>query len=356
MATAIELAVKDKEIEQLRNELFLAKSQNESLKLSHQKDGDKWNQAMSELRRAKLNEEENLALKEQLDLQEVEIKKLEEMIKAWKQNMLDERRDHEIEHSLLKSKNSDFRHQVEILVAEKTKLVAANEILKTEKECLSREAKHFQSQLFEAKQDLERASQERSNLDKIREEHRQKQKDIIILGEMYQIARDKAECLNSNYFVRPCDASWTLTVDTLERERDKSRSELNETKRSCDFFKLRTVELERDLERKDAALQQLKNCLETSKNDQKRQLTIEKQRVAALERIVVRLEQHILNLYAELGLKKHEKRLQDLQLTSNHEYDSDSTDMSTSPNSNHNNHHHEDIQPMAESQNSNNSK
>lgn len=203
------------------------------------------------------------------------------------------------------------RKDADSLSEENEKLFRMLELSKSENNQLKRELRNLTSKIFDASQELKKASEDQAKFNEMKTENSKLTRQNMILGELYQSTKEKLDCLNSNHFIKS-NTIWSLNhkISQLEKSLlDRNRLFDNKS-RDFDYIKAKSMELEEEILEKSKDLQNTKDLFKRCREKQKERIRAEERTIESQEQIIHRLQLHIIDLNSKLGISVDQDKLE----------------------------------------------
>jgi hypothetical protein len=256
-------------------------------------------------------QQEVMTLKEMTQLQEMEIQGLSAEIDVLKNkyHALSVKHGTEMrrvteERMRMESENREMREKMEGMKESKAMSQA---MYKT----LVRDQKALKSRVFELTEDLMTALRQVNHCNLVEEENVKLQQFTLTLSELYQQAIDGQDTVSHSVPHKP-DESWMeldMLLQASRRDSDRLKYRLKDCQRELELSKARTQGLEVELRAKEAVVGQVTGTMEGLKRRHRLDIQAKETQNRVLVQVMVCLEQRILGLYSEMGLKEHEKEI-----------------------------------------------
>lgn len=247
--------------------------------------------------KAKACQELNIAMKDQMKLQENRIEELKTRVDlVRKENILLEqelakKEGHYVEMvRKLEKDNKEFRECNQVL----QKLLVEH---KGEVDQAKQNVQSISSELFSARKELENAQLELATTKRLKDEITWLNKELLLIGEVNQKLKEKVA--EDQLGVRTSEEQ-VLVGNTMKKELRALKDTFSEKMVQLNAAKTRITELEASLTNKDVAISEQKRFLETVKSLSKGRIEAVESKYHSQKKINQRLESTILKLTKQL--------------------------------------------------------
>ena len=206
------------------------------------------------------------------------------------------------------------RKKLDDLAEENERLFQMLEISKSENNQLKRDVRSMQSQLFDKKEELKKADEDRRKFKEIQDENVKLHKQNILLGEMFNSTKEKLDCINSNFFIKQQNVfSLNMKVQNLERCLFDYKSRLDSKSRDHDYYKGKTAELEEEIQEKNGCLNSAKESLKRCHQKHQEHIKCLEKSMKPQANMIARLQSHIIDVNSQLGIHINQQQLESKQ-------------------------------------------
>ncbi|XP_054155128.1 hamartin-like [Oppia nitens] len=249
-----------------------------------------------------------VAQRDQLLLQEREIVTLRQDMENMRQTLQTMETETTHERQRLRKELLSYVEKCRQLEDNKRELEENVALYKEQNRILHLKYQSLEAKNLELEEDLKRADKQNDSIEVIRKDNQNLKTQVLMLSELYQGLKDRFAVVNKNASM---DEMFAIESEIRNKELKDLKLKLETTIHQMEVYKLKSTESESQMSKKDTIIAEQKQTIESNKIIHKKQLQIENQRIEALKKVIQQLEQHILSLYGQLGLKEHEERLRE---------------------------------------------
>lgn len=257
---------------------------------------------LGKAKRAWMLEEQNGAMKDQLQLQEEKIQELETEINKLS-NMYHKLQDaKEQKFEELNKRLRELTHNNISLKETNTKIDEQLIQQKQENNVLRAELRKVHSQLSETKLELESVSRQVNRCQKLEEDAKWLSKQVILLTEMNQHFKERIESLHPNPIITAEDTMWK---ESALSEISALKQKLETKTTLLEAYKARIAQLEAQISNNNLITIEQKQLLEMTKSSHQDVLNAKEAKLTALQKICEQQEVYILELQQQLNVAEN---------------------------------------------------
>ncbi|KAK3730034.1 hypothetical protein QZH41_009544 [Actinostola sp. cb2023] len=237
----------------------------------------------------KLQEEKMRELNQALIIQTEDNRKFKEITSAWDNQQQTQLRN-------LLNENAQLQHDKKCL----------KEALQTQRKdynTLNMQLDHAQSKVFFLEQELEHVKPKLDEKDHLRSELDRLTREVLIMGELHQHHKDlleKASCQTGK------NPEANLQLYSCQKELSASKQNARKQKAEVEATHSKIVDLEMSLSKKEMEVKELKKFTESLNGTYISKLKVMEEKYDAQKKINQSIESHILNLQLALADSKHQ--------------------------------------------------
>ncbi|CAG2108592.1 unnamed protein product [Medioppia subpectinata] len=273
------------------------------------------------------------AQRDQLLLQEREIDALRQELLSARQSMHSFETESALERKRLREELVTHADRCRQLEDNKRELEENIGLYKEQNRVLHLNYQELEAKCLELEEDLKRADKQNDSIDLIRKDNANLKTQVLMLSELYQGLKDRFAVINKT---ATFDDLTAIEYEVRTKEINDLRSKLETTVHQMEVYKLKSNEIDLQIAKRDHIIADQKQIIESTKIRHKKQSEIEQQRIDGLKKVIQQLEQHILSLYGQLGLKEHEQRLREKLAVPEEQVPMQASDPMVDTDSNHN--------------------
>lgn len=226
-------------------------------------------------KRTRVLEEENIAMKDQLHLQEREMESLREELKTLKDVHLKNEDDYSGQMKRLHDRSLHLMDNLDMVNRRNEQLEEHLTGYKEENEAIMKKYQSIENELFTSKQQLSILTNKAIDCQQLKEDNKRLNKELIDIVEMYQKASEKLSSCSSNHYKNlAAQEERRLTLETAYNEIKNLKSNLDNKTIQLDYFRSQSETFKSQISQKDLKLTELKQHLENERSQYRTQLQV----------------------------------------------------------------------------------